>query len=192
MSVVPTVEAMALAIQREREQLDEARARVEELKGPYEDAVAKRNRHAASVKAMETAMEIAKRAHMIERALVEAGIEYEGPRVVAAPVYRGHHFYFLVAVAQGGTGLYLYTPERSHRHHAKEHAVLAERLDDLAVEHPTHFGVHLRDASPALRPWEARGRGEWGAGSGAMRPQAPPEGGRWRWLKLREQEALPA
>lgn len=38
--------------------------------------------------------------------------------------------------------------------------------------------------------WEDRGAGDFGAGTGSRKPQAPPEGGRWRWLKVREQEQL--
>jgi hypothetical protein len=34
--------------------------------------------------------------------------------------------------------------------------------------------------------------GDFGDGSGAMKPLPPPEGGRWKWLKVREQEALEA
>jgi hypothetical protein len=41
-----------------------------------------------------------------------------------------------------------------------------------------------------LHSWETRGTGDFGPGSGAIKPLAPPSGGRWRWLKVREQAEL--
>lgn len=62
------------------------------------------------------------------------------------------------------------------------------------------FGPNPHDTLPRevwgsegrLVRWEDRGSGAFGAGTGSLRPQAPPEGGKWRWLKVREQEELTA
>jgi hypothetical protein len=43
-----------------------------------------------------------------------------------------------------------------------------------------------------LAMWQARGRGDYGLGSGPYKPLKPPGEGRWRWLKVEEQRDLPA
>lgn len=194
---VPTLEEMAQVIAERRREHETALARLAELTPAYDAARDKVRDIARSIRELERAMGGSKRAHAIERALAEAGIVFEGPRLVAVKAHDGHRWYALVAVGSAGTGLYLYTPDRSHRYEGKTHAVLRER----AVAHgfdPEAPTPHYRDKSlrsqteAGLVAWQERGTGDVGAHSGAYRPLAPPEGGRWRWLKVREQDELTA
>ncbi len=193
-----TLEEMAQAIEAKRQEVDAAREKREELKEPFQAAVDELQRVKGELAAMVAAMAGVKAVDAIERGLADAGIDYEGPRVVTAKVYSGHDYYKLVAVGSQGTGLYLVTPERSRRHIRKEHAIRRLHADAHGVDEERdrrphwygHTSTSQRDAG--LLSWEEQGAGSFGARSGAFKPSAPPEGGRWRWLKVREQEELKA
>jgi hypothetical protein len=43
-----------------------------------------------------------------------------------------------------------------------------------------------------LTMWQARGKDQYGGHDGPYKPLKPPNGGRWRWLKVEEQRDLPA
>lgn len=185
-----SLEEMAGAIEAQREELRAARAHREELRGPYTVAVNAVNATMDRLKAMEQAMEGVVRAHMLRQALEAAGVEYDGPPLVAVRMYFSNEsarMYYLVAVGPGGTGLYRFTPDRARRFEAKQHAI---RVTDVRGEDVPRRICGKDDSD--LCEWEERGTGEWGPRSGSMKPKAPPEGGRWKWLKVREQETLSA
>jgi hypothetical protein len=192
-SAVPTLEEMAQKIADARERLATAERKVEELRGPYHAATGRAQAIRDEIEAMEQGMESSKRAHMTLLALQDVSLTYDGELVVPIEVYRGHDMYFLVAVGQDGTGLYLHTPKRSHRYQGKTYAVRIDQAQSHGVE-PSSGYQKLRDAG--LMEWETRGKDQWGrsgqGSAGAVKPLPPPEGGRWKWLKVREQEALEA
>jgi len=191
---VPTLEEMAQAIDAKRRERETALARLAELTPAYDEARERTRQLAKELKEMERAMGGAQQAHAIERALAEAGIEFEGPRLVPVREYSGHRWYVLAAVGPKGTGLYLHTPDRSGRYSGKSWAVLRERaltqgFDPDAPRGNRHDLTQKSQEDAGLLAWQARGKGDFGF-SGAFRPTAPPEGGKWRWLKVREQESL--
>lgn len=181
-----TLEEMARAIEVQREELRTAAACRDELEGPYRVAAEAARAAQARLAAMEQAMEGVKRAHMLRLALQDAAVEYDGPPLVAVRMYFSR-MYYLVAVGPDGTGLYRFTPERARRYEAKQHAI---RVTDVRGEDVPRRICGKDDSD--LCEWEERGKGEWGRRSGPMKPKAPPEGGRWKWLKVREQETLSA
>jgi hypothetical protein len=189
-NAVPTLEDMAQKISEARDRLATAEREVEKKKAPYFAAVGNAASIRQEVETMEQAMESSKRAHMTLRAVEDASLTYDGPLVVPVEVYRGYDMYFLVAIGEDGTGLYRHTPKRSHRYQGKVHAVRVEQAQSHGVEPPTSSYRKLVEAG--LMEWQKRGKGDFGDGSGAMKPLPPPEGGRWKWLKVREQEALEA
>lgn len=171
--------------------LTQAAAAVEETQAPYYAAISRQDRARQEVKRIEQGMGAVVRGSMIRSALDAAGIEYDGPVLIAQPVYKGADLHYLSAVGPAGTGLYIFKPERSHRYHGTQHAILIVHANAAGVEERPR-GANpsgLTEAGAWL--WEARGAGQFGAGSGAVKPLAPPEGGRWRWLKVREQDELP-
>lgn len=183
---VPSLEEMARMRQAAVEELDKAREAVDDVKPIYELAIDWRSDAHDRVKLIDLAMDTAKREHAIRRALSEQAIDYAGPAVVVTERYSsfaGHPDpYLLVAVGPEGTGLYLLKPRRPGRWGGKAYARLQRDGDE-----PERF-ERMRDAG--LVYWQERGRGEFGEGTGATKPKSPPEGGRWRWLKVREQEEL--
>lgn len=189
----PTLEEMAAARERGRVQLGEARVEVERLKAPYLAAVGKAAKLRDALELIEAGMDDAKRRHVISRALEEAGVETTHPLTVT--VTRGGRTverYDLVAVGPEGTGLCLHTPKRSHRYQGKEFA-RSWRENDREQEHfRDSEGVRVvGGAEPRLVEWMQR-NSRAGGFAAARRPKAPPEGGKWRWLKVREQEELTA
>lgn len=64
---------------------------------------------------------------------------------------------------------------------------LFTELCELVGAHVDQIG--LRHDSD-LYAWESRGRGEYGSGSGSLKPLPSPTGGTWRWLKVKEQAEL--
>lgn len=195
--VVPTLEEMAQVIQRQRGRVEEAVSTRERLRPAFEAAAAAVAQAQRELGALERALASAKTSHAVARAIVELGVDYAGPHAIAAKVYEGHEYYLLVAVGPMGTGLYLHAPDRSRRHMRKEYAVrrdqaVARGFDEAATQ-PYWRGRTSRSQSDAgLVAWEGMGAGSLGAHSGPRKALAPPEGGRWRWLKVREQESLTA
>lgn len=146
-----------------------------------------------TLKLIDLTMEAAKRDHAIRVALAEQGIEYAKPTTIIVERYSsmaGHpNPFHLVAVGREGTGLYLHTPEHSHRFQGKAYARLLKRGEKPLRDGPDNY-TGQREEKAGLTMWNERGKGQWGAGSGSIKPMAPPEGGRWRWLKVREQAEL--
>lgn len=197
MPAVPTLEEMAEAIEEQRGRLEAARARREELRAPYDAALAECRALARRLAEMQRAMFGSKRAYEIRRALDAAGIDYRAEPVIAVKVYEGHRLFLLAGVGASGTGLYICKPDKSGRYAGTEYAVLLKAA--LAAGYDPDV-PRLRGVEPTARSlsdvgllaWAARGSGSMGSHSGALRPRRPPEGGRWRWLKIVEQEALSA
>jgi hypothetical protein len=184
----PTLEEMAQALERGRQQLAEAEAEAERLKRPYHAALAHLADVRKAVELIELGMETAKRAHLIERAIEEAaGAPIDAPPVVMVQTTFSVDRFELVAVGPEGTPLYLHTPKRSHRYHGKSYAVAAVEGREKPSR-DAHTSKAMEEAG--LMSWQERGKGQWGDGSGSIKPVAPPEGGKWRWLKVREQELL--
>jgi hypothetical protein len=173
----PTLEEMAQAHERGRQQLADAEARVEELRGPWEEACGHRDQLAQALKLIGHGMANAHRQHAIERALDERGVSYVAPLIIApetthermaSGVYA--RTAELVAVGPEGTGLYRTFGWNKNVSGARQGRQF-KRLDD----------------DGKLIAWgEHRGS----IYSDPYKPKPPPEGGKWRWLKVREQEAL--
>lgn len=196
--IVASLEEMAAARERGRQQLAEMDAHVARLRAPYDAAVKERTRLRKALDLVEAAMETSRRQYLIERALSERGFETEDPPVVLARAWVGERAprrYEIVAVSAGGVALYLYRPPRSHRYEGQAWAVLAEHVPAGATD-GDRPGIERRtdrsEEEAGLAAWETRGRGDFGEGSGSAKQKPPPDGGRWRWLRVREQEELPA
>jgi uncharacterized protein YukE len=70
-----------------------------------------------------------------------------------------------------------------------------DKLKQLTRELEAAAGAHVQSVGAMrgadLYAWESRGRGDFGVGSGALKPlPAPSGGGKWRWLRVREQAEL--
>lgn len=191
-----TLTEMAQAYAEACAERDAAQTLVAKLYGPYKAARDVLSDKQQTIKQMEQAMGGVKQTDAIRRALVEADLKFDGPLVIATKVYKGHHLYCLAAIGSAGTGLYVYTPETSRRSDSKTHSV--RRVDavkhdyDLEAPIPHHRDrTSTSEEAAGLVAWQERGKGDFGL-SGPYRPMAPPEGGRWRWLKVSEQQALPS
>lgn len=182
--------AVALADVRAAERL------FERVRGPYDAARDRLHEAREQVKIIEAGMEAVTVVHATQLALADAGVEFDGPPLVTM-VY-GHRerlrVFFLVAVGPKGTGLYRFKPERSHRYQGVEHVV--PRAAAVAHGHdPEEPRPHYREVTTrahvdaGLVAWQERGKGDFGR-NGGFRPMAPPEGGKWKWLKVRPQESL--
>lgn len=196
--VVASLEEMAAARERGRQQLAEMDAKVAELRAPLDEALAERARLRKAVALVEAAMESSRRQYVIERAMAEQGFETEDPPIMLVRQWMGERAprrYELAAVDADGVGLYLYRPDRSHRYLGKTWAILAKHVPAGATENDRP-GIERRtdrtEEEAGLHAWETRGRGDFGDGSGSVKQKPPPGGGRWRWLKVRDQEELSA
>lgn len=69
-----------------------------------------------------------------------------------------------------------------------ERIALRERLGELTSPTAVYEVGHVH-GSEELVSWQDRGKGDFGAGSGARKPLPPPGGGRWRWLKVADGQA---
>lgn len=194
-----TLEQMAQEYAHASSEADAAAAKVAVLREPYKaacDALAEKRRVVEQMKAAIWAVE---RTAAIRRALLSVTIEFDGPLILATtPEYEFQEsdFYLLCAVGSQGTGLYLHKSTRSGRYSRKQYAVPLA----VAVRHgydPKASVPHYRDKTSrdqeaiGLVAWQERGKGDFGH-SGPYKPLAPPEGGRWRWLEVREQVLLEA
>jgi hypothetical protein len=198
MSVVgASLEDMAAARERGRRLLDDANAEVARLKAPLDAAVERRSELKRQLDYLDAAMETAKREHLIHRAVAELGIETEEPVVVLAKQWSGERAprrYELVALTPDGKiGLYCYRPPRSHRYLGKTWAIRAEHVPEGIERVPGRDRQTDRNEEKAgLAAWETRGRGDYGDGSGSPKNRPAPDGSRWRWLKVGDQEELTA
>jgi hypothetical protein len=201
MTDIRSLEDAAVALQQARAELEEAQRRRDELEPAWDAAGERLHRAYDAVERIEHGMESVIKAHAVAVALTEAGVEYDGPPMIVRPSrsrYEKPVPYVLVAVGPKGTGLYLFKPEKSHRYQGKEHTI--READALAHGLTEPYGganggwsyepTHEWLREDGLWAWQKRGRGNFGDGSGAFKPLPPPEGGRWKWLKIREQEAI--
>jgi hypothetical protein len=196
---VRSLEDAAKLLAAAQQERDAAQAEVDRLKPDYKAAESRLWKAREEVERIEKGMAAAHQAYAVASALNEAGTEHDGPPVVivAGPLNRPVP-YFLVAVAKEGTGLYLHTPSRSHRYQGKEYAIrIADANAHGVTEEPDrrHRGEHGKTwrnmVEVGLWKWQERGKGDFGY-SGAVKPAAPPEGGRWKWLKVKEQREIEA
>lgn len=207
-----TLEEVAAAREEWRAAVERARERVEELKAPYHAAFAELARAETELARTELALGTAKRSHFIAAAVEALGVETSDPPAVILPQTHGlPKVYELTAIGADGTGLYLSRPERSHRYQGKSWALRMEHVPEavreiVAVElgygakaqairelgYSASAGGEIRPVhgSDELMEWQERGKGDFGDGSGSMKPVRPPSGGRWRWLKVQEQSEL--
>jgi hypothetical protein len=190
---ITSLEEAAQALEAARLAHASAVRRWKELCPAYDAAHAHMRETAREVERIEQGMTHATRAYAVVRALNELGVDYDGPPVFFLRTPMRVDPYFLAAIGPQGTGLYLRSGPR--RYGGKVYAILEEvavrhGVDNAAERAAYRTGEQTREAG--LREWWERGVGDFGAGSGAVKPKGPPEGGRWKWLKVREQEALPA
>jgi hypothetical protein len=217
--VVPTSLAeVAESRERWRAEIEAAEVEVEETKAPYLRAVARLENARRELQRTELALNTAKRMHLIGQAVEALGVQTDEPPVVLAKRWEGEtvpRVYELVALGSNGEGLYRHVPSRSHRYEGKAHAIrarwvpeevkrvqvqdksvrLSEReaaLQALGLRRSAALEVRPVHGTPDLWYWQERGRGDFGDGSGSLKPTPPPSGGRWRWLKVNEQQELPA
>lgn len=171
-------------------EVEAATAARDELSPAYKAAVERVKAAERQVKLLDQGMAGVRKAYAVQAALREQGIETDEPPLVVVQSYFAHELpalFVLVAVAGDGTGLYMSTPRRSHRYDGKRWALRIERAPEGTE--PERF-EKVREAG--LVYWDERGKGQWGAGSGSIKPKRSPDGGRWRHLKIREQEELTA
>lgn len=208
-----TLEQVAAAREEWRAAVASAQAALDHARGPYEAARGRLGNAQRELARTELALATAKRAHFIAAAVRDTGIETDDPPVMLAQRWTGEalpRVYELVALSREGVGLYAWRPERSHRYEGKTHAIRAEHVPEALRAVATVDSYSERVAglaaagfgngatcdigpvhnTPELWMWQQRGRGDFGAGSGAMKPSAPPDRGRWRWLKVTEQHEL--
>lgn len=194
---IRTLEEAAQARAEAAAEFERACARMAELKPDFDAAVHAKERARERLKQIDDGMAAVRRMHASAVALREAGIEYDGPLLVTTQTYSSTDVYHLCAVGPAGTPLFLHVPEHSARYAGKEWVVRAQDAAAHGVtEAPTGRVEMTRSqhkrAEPELYVWCARGKASGMHFTGAVRPSPPPEGGRWRHLKVREQEALPA
>lgn len=123
MDSMPTLEELAEARERGRQQLDAARAEAEELERPYYAKLAEVARLQDALRLIDRSMEAGSKGYMIRRAVEEAGIETDADPVVIVPGAVGPPDLFeLTAVGPEGTPLYVRNPRRSGRNGGKLYA----------------------------------------------------------------------
>lgn len=182
------LEEMAQALQRGRSKLAAVEDSIAALEPEWDRLHGERTDLRLAIKAIEQGMETTRRAYAIKQKLGEMGIEYSRPMVVLTDAYRGKDAWFLVAVAADGTGLYQHDPRKGGRHWHKSYAVFGDEDDPRALR--AHLSRTTRMQDAGLAAHMERGTGSFGAGSGAVKPLPPPDGGRWRWIKVDEQALL--
>jgi hypothetical protein len=217
---VPTLQEVAERREELRLTIEAQQAEVERLRAPYEAARARLSDSREEMERVELALHSAKRAHLIVQAVQEAGLATAEPPLIVVPKSFGlPEVYELTALTGDGlVGLYVHSPERKSR--GKTRAVRArwvpaevleaidelgwtdkcERLAELGITRGTFqrgggkvgHGQSLSRVydSEDLVEWQEQGTGDYGYGSGPWKPLSPPNGGKWRWLKVREQEEL--
>lgn len=220
MSEPVTLEQVAAARESARQRLSVALAAVAELRGPFEEAKRAARELEDELAHIDLALGTAKRAHVVQAAVGTLGVETEDPPVVVVQPVHGiglPDVFELTAIGPGGVGLYLHrrTRGRGGKTHAVRERYVPKPVLDVLAEQAALKGVAANAELIALRErlealtskgaayevkrvygsdelvaWQEKGRGDFGAGSGARKPLGPPGGGRWRWLKVGEQAAL--
>lgn len=178
-----TLEDAARQRERAARELRLAEAEVERLRGPWDYANAAVRAARRTLTQLDDGMAAITQAHRIGVALRDVGTDVDGPLVVTRSAIRSHEIGFLVAVGPAGTGLYRFTPKRSGRNAGREHVIRAE-------SGRRHDATEPARARHDLWEWQERGSGEFGQGTGSMKPKGPPEGGRWRWLRVEPEREL--
>lgn len=186
------LESMAQALARGRARLAQINERIDEIKPSFDDLVDERSEVLRAIAAIEDGIAMTRTAYAVKTALNDKGITYSQPMVVLVEGYSLPDPWVLCAVGTDGTGLYLYTPKRSHRYAGKQYAILgsepSEGENKGARQYASLTSSAMLDAG--LIAHDTRGKGGFGAGSGSIVPLPPPGGGRWRWIKISEQELL--
>jgi hypothetical protein len=184
-----TIEDAARARQEAADALEKAHDDVQALRPLWETTTRIHAERKRELDRIDAAMAGVAAAGRVRAALEAQGIEYDGPAIISWEVVNRVEFAPLAAVGPKGTGLYIDVPKRSHRYQGKTHLVLTEHLRRAGVT----GAVLVRGEGMSRRAvWEERGTGSFGPGSGSMKPKAPPEGGRWRWLKVAPERELTA
>lgn len=154
-----------------RQELADAEARLAELSGAYNAARDRVTQARRVERRAVVELERAGRDRAARAALAAAGITFEGPLSIVVAVRDQVEVYHLAAFGPEGTPCYRYKPRVSRRHFHTEHAIPTDRAGEAQ-----HLGYSaLRDTG--LVSW----------GNYDHRPKPPPEGGKWRWLKVDEQ-----
>ena len=194
MTEIPTLEEQAAARQRAANEVVRARRLVEDLSIDYDAACSKLREARKQLDEIDQAMATIKRVHMTRQALIAKGIEYEEPLVIDPEQKRGFRLpYFLMAVGPKGTGLYISEPRHRGKGGSRSYAIHATHAEQQNAVVPAghRYGrTHQSDADAGLLIWEARGKDIYGGMDGTFKQMAPPEGGRWRWLKIEDQGEL--
>lgn len=185
---------MAQALARGRARLAEINERIDEIKPSFDALVNERVAVKRAIETIEDGMATTRKAYATKTALSEKTIEYAEPLVVLVEAYSGAEPWFLCAVGTDGTGLYLHTPKKSHRYAGKSYAILGSEKTEGEARGARQGAGRTSDSMLAagLISYDTRGRGSFGAGTGSVVPLPPPGGGRWRWIKVAEQDLLTA
>jgi exonuclease VII small subunit len=215
-----TLEDMARARELARAELERAELLLARVAEPFERAQKAVRQARDELQRIERGMGEAKRLYAIARAMDRQGVESVDPPMVVSedrPVM-GPDIFELVAVGAAGEALYR-ERGKLHAKAPRRYVIRAERipeavrevifdeslkwrergdrLRELGVTSGASYGgrstgqvLNRVHAAPELVEWQERGKGDFGGGSGPMKPLAPPSGGRWRWLKVTAQDEL--
>lgn len=187
------LEEMAQALARGQARLADINERIDAIEPSYYTLVGERNKLKRALTAIEDGMATTRKAYAIKAALDEKTVEYAHPLVVLVETHSGGaEPWFLCAIGTDGTGLYLHTPKRSHRYAGKSYAILGSEKTENEGHGPRQGAGRTYDKMLAagLIAYDTRGSGSFGAGTGSIVPLPPPGGGRWRWIKVTEQDLL--
>lgn len=215
-----TLQEVAAAREEWRAALERATQLVAETEKPYHAALGQQQRARTELARTELALKTSARAHFVQQAVIELGVETSEPPVIVVPALGSQglpNVFELAALAPDGTGLYVHkTTGRRGRTTGKTHAVRTravpeelraaidrrhepggtaskrnEEMRALGLPESAWIDSGAVHRSDELFRWQARGNRDFG-GDGPVKPLPPPGGGRWRWLKVREQEELSA
>lgn len=207
------LEEMAQARLRGQQQLAEALRARDEMEPKWNAVCARVSNLTQAIKAITRGIETTRKAYAIKAKVDEMDIAYGGSMVVLAETHSEPEPWFLVAVGPEGTGLYIHRVRYRRRFGNTSYArtmrdgeqfVETKDVPDtpydrsmshearmrLAEERAAKLLPQVRGSQGLLAKWETRGRGPFGAGSGPIKPKAPPEGGKWRWIRVDEQALL--
>lgn len=186
------LEEMAQALARGRLRLSVINEQIDAIKPEFDMLVDQRAEVKRAIEAIEDGIATTRKAYAIKAMLDLKGIAYDHPIVVMVEAYRGADPWFLCAVGTDGTGLYLNTPKRSHRYAGKSYAILGTETTETEGRGTRQGAGRTYDKmlEAGLVAYDTRSSGSFGAGTGSIVPLPPPGGGRWRWVKVGEQELL--
>lgn len=186
------LESMARALARGQARLADINERIDEIKPTFDALVGERATVKRAVQAIENGIATTRKAYAIKAALDKKLITYAEPMVVMVSAYAQPEPWFLCAVGTDSTGLYLHTPKRSHRYAGKQYAILGSERSEGEAKGPRQYASLTSEKmlQAGLIAHDTRSKGDYGAGSGSIVPLPPPGGGRWRWIKISEQDLL--